>query len=89
MTKGVNLHIERGEFTRAYEIAHKAIDIDRNDPGTMQLMVKAMKAMKSPSLKSFAKSITLPWMTKNRNISRRFWGDKSENQLSDWNVSAL
>ena len=58
VTEGVNLHIARGEFTRAYEIAHKAIDIDRNDPRAMLLMVKAMKAMKNPSLKSFVKSIT-------------------------------
>ncbi len=54
----IDLHLARGEYSLAYEVAHDALDIDPNEPRMMLFMAKAMKLAKRPGLKAYVKKIT-------------------------------
>ncbi len=53
----VKLHMARGEYGLAYEVAHDASDIDPHEQRMMLLMANAMKLAGRPGLNGYAKSI--------------------------------
>lgn len=53
----IKLHMARGEYGLAYEVAHDASDIDPHEQRMMLLMAKAMKLAGRPGLNGYAKSI--------------------------------
>lgn len=57
----VNLHLERGDYSIAYEIVQYALKMDPQEPEMLLLMAKVMKQSKSPGLKAYAKKI-MPYL---------------------------
>ena len=53
----VNIHISRGEYSAAYDVAHNALAIEPNEPALMILMAKAMKKAGRPGVNAYVSSI--------------------------------
>ncbi len=67
----VKIHIERGEYALAYEVAHSASDIDPHEPRMLLLMAKVMKLSNRPGLQDYVRKIS------------RFLDKDARNQLAE------
>ena len=54
----VKIHMDRGEYALAYEVAHDASDIDPYEPRMLLLMAKIMKLSNRPGLKDYTRKIS-------------------------------
>ena len=54
----VKIHMARGEYALAYEVAHDASDIDPYEPRILLLMAKIMKLSNRPGLKDYTRKIS-------------------------------
>ena len=67
----VKIHMDRGEYALAYEVAHDALDIDPYEPRMILLMARVMKLSNRPGLRDYAKKIS------------KFLDEDARNQLAE------